>query len=145
MEVWGAGVWLGKWRSKERQKEGQTQREGWRDYMTFNINGASLEAQSVKNLPVMQETWVQFLGWEDPLEKEMATHCGIVAWRIPWTEEPGRLQSMGSRCLSPLLIFSKLHWVGQKNSFRFYCKCNRKIPKNFLASPIKIHLYFGWK
>ena len=91
MEVWGAGVWLGKWRSKERQKEGQTQREGWRDYMTFNINGASLEAQSVKNLPVMQETWVQFLGWEDPLEKEMATHCGIVAWRIPWTEEPGRL------------------------------------------------------
>ena len=47
----------------------------------------------VKNLPAMQETWVQFLGWEDPLEKEMAAHCNILAWRIPWTE-PGRLQSM---------------------------------------------------
>ena len=43
----------------------------------------------------MQETWVRFLGWEDPLEKEMATHSSILAWRIPWTEEPGGLQSMG--------------------------------------------------
>ena len=58
---------------------------------------ASLIAQSVKNLPAMQETWVQFLGWEDPLEKEMATHSSILAWRIPWTEEPGGLQSMGSQ------------------------------------------------
>ena len=49
----------------------------------------------VKNLPVMQETWVQFLGQEDPLEKEMTTHSSILAWRIPWTEEPDRLQSMG--------------------------------------------------
>ena len=56
---------------------------------------ASLVAQMVKNLPTMQETWVQFLGWEDPLEKEMATYSSILAWRIPWTEEPGRLQSMG--------------------------------------------------
>ena len=55
----------------------------------------SLVAQSVKNLPAMQETQVQFLGWEDPLEKEMATHSSILTWRIPWTEEPGRLQSMG--------------------------------------------------
>ena len=45
----------------------------------------------------MQETWVQSLGWEDPLEKEMATHSSILAWEIPWTEEPGRLQSMGSQ------------------------------------------------
>ena len=52
-------------------------------------------AQMVKNLPVMQETWVQSLGREDPLEKIMATHSSIPAWRIPWTEEPGRLQSMG--------------------------------------------------
>ena len=51
----------------------------------------------VKNLPAMQETWVQFLDWEDPLEKEMATHSSILAWRISWTEEPGRLQSMGSQ------------------------------------------------
>ena len=50
-------------------------------------------AQMVKNLPAMQETWVQPLGWEDPLEKGMATHTSILAWRIPWTEKPGRLQS----------------------------------------------------
>jgi len=52
-------------------------------------------AQLVKNLPVMQETWVQSLGQEDPLENIMAAHSSILAWRIPWTEEPGRLQSMG--------------------------------------------------
>ena len=51
-------------------------------------------AQMVKNLPAMQETWLRSLGQEDPLEKEMATHSSILAWRIPWTEEPGRLQSM---------------------------------------------------
>ena len=56
-----------------------------------------LVAQSVNNLPAMQETWVQFLGREDPLEKEMATHSSTVAWKIPWTEEPGGLQSMGSQ------------------------------------------------
>ena len=56
---------------------------------------ASLVAQMVKNPPAMQETWVQSLGQEDPLEKEMATHSSIPAWRIPWTEEPGGLQSMG--------------------------------------------------
>ena len=50
----------------------------------------------VKNLPAMQETWVQSLGWEDPLEKGMATQSSILAWRILWTEGPGRLQSMGS-------------------------------------------------
>ena len=54
-------------------------------------------AQTVKNLLVMQETWVLSPGWEDPLEKEMATHSSILAWRIPWTEEPGGLQSMGSQ------------------------------------------------
>ena len=57
--------------------------------------GASCVAQSVKHLPAMQEAWVQFLGQEDPLEKEMATHSSTLAWRIPWREEPGRLQSMG--------------------------------------------------
>ena len=56
---------------------------------------ASLEAQMVKNLPALQETQVQSLGQEDPLEEEMATHSSILAWRIPWTEEPGGLQSMG--------------------------------------------------
>ena len=52
-------------------------------------------AQMVKNLPAMQETWVLSLGQEDPLEKGMAAYCSILAWRIPWTEEPGSLQSMG--------------------------------------------------
>ena len=52
-------------------------------------------AQKVKNLPTMQETWARFLDWEDPLEKGMAIHSSILAWRIPQTEEPGRLQSMG--------------------------------------------------
>ena len=54
-------------------------------------------AQLVKNLPVVQETQVRCLGWEDPLQKEMATHSSILAWRISRTEEPGRLQSMGSQ------------------------------------------------
>ena len=54
-------------------------------------------AQTVKNLPAMQETRVQSLGWEDPLEKEMATHSSTLIWKIPWTEEPGGLQSTGSQ------------------------------------------------
>jgi len=49
----------------------------------------------IKNLPAMWETWVRSLGWEDPLEKGMATHSSILAWKIPWTEEPGGVQSMG--------------------------------------------------
>ena len=58
---------------------------------------ASLVAQTVNNLPAMQETWVQSLGQEDPLEESMATHSSILAQRISWTEEPGGLQSMGSQ------------------------------------------------
>ena len=58
---------------------------------------ASLVAQMVKNLPAMQETQVQSLGSEDPLEKGMATHSSILTWRIPWTEDPGGLHSMGSQ------------------------------------------------
>ena len=65
--------------------------------MGLYIDQASLIAQSVKNLPVMQKTWVQSLGQEDPLEKEMAIHSSILAWKIPWTEEPGGLQSTGSQ------------------------------------------------
>ena len=61
------------------------------------VRGASLLAQLVKNLSAMQETWVQSLSGEDPLEKGMAIHPSILAWRIPWTEELGRLQSMGSQ------------------------------------------------
>ena len=67
--------------------------------MSQNMDYArtSLVSQIVKNLPARQETWVQSLYWEDPLKKEMVTHSSIIAWEIPWTEEPGKLQSMGSQ------------------------------------------------
>ena len=58
----------------------------------FNLGGSV-----VKNPPAMQEMWAQSLGWKDPLDKEMATHSSILTWRVPWTEEPGRLQFMGSQ------------------------------------------------
>ena len=66
---------------------------------------ASLVAQIVKRLPTMQETQVQSLGREDPLKKEMATHSSVLAWKIPWTEEPGRLQPMGSQSRTRLSNF----------------------------------------
>ena len=67
----------------------------------------------VRNPPVMQETWVRSLGWEDLLENGMATHSSILAWRIPWTEEPGRLQSMGSQ---------RVEWDWATNTFTFWNK-----------------------
>ena len=72
---------------------------GWIQNQSVNTNhpaAASLVAQRVKHLPAMQETWVQSLGQEDPLEKEMVNHSSTLAGKIPWREEPGRLQSMGS-------------------------------------------------
>ena len=63
----------------------------------WDTQEASLVGQRLKRLPAMQETWVLSLGWEDPLEEEMATHSRIPAWRIPWAEEPGGLQSTGSQ------------------------------------------------
>ena len=66
------------------------------DFLNFSMpEDASLVAQMVKSLPAMQETWVRSLGREDPLEKEMATHSSILAWRIPWMEKLGGLQSTG--------------------------------------------------
>ena len=59
--------------------------------------GCFPETQRIKNLPAVQETWVWSLGQEDPLEEEMATYSSLVAWKIPWTEEPGRLQCTGSQ------------------------------------------------
>ena len=67
----------------------------------------------VKHLPAKRETWVQFLGWEDPLEKEMATHSSTLAWRIPWTKDPGRLQSMGSQRV-------RHNWATSLSFFRSY-------------------------
>ena len=65
-------------------------------------------AQTVKHLPTMWETWVQSLGREDPLEKEIANHSSTLAWKMPWTEEPGRLQSMGSQSWTRLSDFTYL-------------------------------------
>ena len=61
------------------------------------VNWTSLVAQTVKRLSTVRETWVRALGWEDSLEKEIAIHSSTIAWKIPWTEKPGRLQSMGSQ------------------------------------------------
>ena len=74
-----------------------SQKEKEKYHTLMDIYGASLVAQRVKNLPTMWETQVQFLGWEDPLEKETATHSSTLAGKIPWTEKSGRLQSMGSQ------------------------------------------------
>ena len=73
-------------------------------------------AQTVKRLPTMRETWVRSLGWEDLLEKEMAPHSSTLAWKIPWTEEPGRLQSMGSQrvrhdCATSLSMSMSWKWM----------------------------------
>ena len=67
-------------------------------------------AQMVKHLPAMQETWVQSLGWDDPLEEEMAIHSSTLDWKIPWTEEPGGLQSMGSLRDRHDFTFTFMHW-----------------------------------
>ena len=75
------------------------------------LSWASLLAQMVRNLPAMQKTQVQSLGREDPMEKGMVTHSSILAWRIPWTEEPSRLQSMGSQRIGhDWVIFTSLHF-----------------------------------
>ena len=81
----------------------QMMRGPYLHYSELHNKGAYLVAQVVKNLPVMLEAWVWSLGWEDPLEKGMATHSSILAWEIPWTEEPGGLQSMRSQ--------SWTHWA----------------------------------
>ena len=83
----------------------------------------SLVAQTVKCLSTMRETWVRALGWEDPLEKEMAIHSSTIAWKIPWTEEPDRLQSMGSQRVghdwaTPLSIYHYTH-LGIKWNFNY--------------------------
>ena len=69
-------------------------------YWTIVASRAFLVAQTVKNLPAVQETQVQSLGWEDPLEKGLATHSSILSWRIPWAVEPGRLQSTGPQSVA---------------------------------------------
>ena len=88
------------------------------------LKRASLIAQLVNYLPAMQDTRVWFLGQEDPLEKEMATHSGILAWRIPCTEEPDRLQSMGSqRVWHNWATSLSLSCIGEGNGKPLQCSC----------------------
>ena len=88
---------------QEKKKRGSVRSyeeeiQGWPRIRTELISpGTSLVAQMVKHRPAMRETWVRSLGQEDPLEKEMAIHSSTLAWKIPWTEDPDRVQSMGSQ------------------------------------------------
>ena len=93
---------------------------------------------TVKNLPTMQETWVWFLGWEDPLEEGMATRSCILAWRIPWTEEPGKLQSMGwQRIRCNWSDLACLHvWWSENNNF-----INMLIETQI---PVKIYIFLSF-
>ena len=81
----------------------KTRRKSIHRVLGMSMVPSSLVAQLVENLPAVQETQVRFLVWEDPLEKEIASHSNVLAWRIPWMEEPGRLQSMGSQRIDPQL------------------------------------------
>ena len=72
------------------------------DLLSLSVGRNSLIAQMVKNQPTVWETWILSLGQEDPLEKGMVTYSNILAWRIPWTEEPGRLQSVVAKCWTRL-------------------------------------------
>ena len=92
----------------------------------------SLVAQRLKHLPTMRETWVRSLGWEDPLEKEMATHSSILAWRIPWMEEPGGIQSTESQSVRHDWATS-LHMKSRKMVLmnllagqQWRCRCKQK-------------------
>ena len=96
----------------------------------FLCLGTSLAAQLVKNLPAMQETWVQYLGQEDPLEKEMATHSSSLAWGIPWTEEPGGLQSMGSQRVGHIYPTLNLLSLNHRCSVSPWAVSNYIAPRN---------------
>ena len=93
------------------------------------MSPASLVAQSVKNPPAMQDTWIRSLCWEDPLEEGMATHSSVLAQRIPWTEEPGRLQPMGSQRVDTAELLSTA--LGRVTVFNLLmqsiCAIERKI------------------
>ena len=93
------------------------------DYVGFWVwrweQGTYPMAQQVKNPPAMQETQLQSLGWEDPLEQETATHSSIFAWEIPWTEKPGRLQSMGPQRVGH-------DWAGTKSTYSLFAVTEQK-------------------
>ena len=133
---------------------------------------ASLVAQMVKDPPAMWKTWVRSLGWEDPLEKGMATHSSILAWKIPWTEEPGGLQSMGSQSVGHdwvtqhsaqhmegysnithestciIYIYLYMHKLGfpcEVSGKESSCQCRRHKRHRFNPWVRKIHCWRAWQ
>ena len=123
-----AGVWPPHAKSWTRLSD-------WTDWLNCNLEmPASPMAQMVLNQPAMQEAWVRSLGGEDPLEKEMATHSSILAWRIPWTEEPGRLQSTGSQRVGH-------DWVSDTVKLENHCSrspstCLLQVKMDFPGGPV---------
>ena len=115
----------------------------------------TLVAQMVKNPPAMRETWVQFLGWENPREEEMATHSSILAWRIPWTEEPGGPQSVGSQRVRyhratksstrVFISYSFLLWFIVKGfplfEFRYTHRCMHMLYITIYCITLQLQLY----
>ena len=106
--------------------------------LTFIQCGASLVAQMVKNLPAMLENWVWSLGQEDPLEKGMASHTIILAWEIPWTEEPGELQSMGPE--SDMTEQLTLHFFkrGHRGFWGVFCQQTPKSPATMVKEGCRV-------
>ena len=100
-----------------------------------------------ENLPAMQETWVWFLGWEDPLVKEMATHSSIIAWKSPWTEEPGELQPMGSQRVRHDWATNTTTTVYFPTSYPWVLDCGDATNKKNKTEQIIAHLecVFSWK
>ena len=92
--IWHLGCEPGSKKGEQFKNQGNQNKLSTLGNNNDVLNAASQVDPAVKNLPAMQETWVQSLGWDDPLEKEMATHSSILAWEIPWTEELDGLQSM---------------------------------------------------
>ena len=99
---------------------------------------ASLVAQTVKNSPAMHKTWVRSLGWEDPLEEGMATHSSILAWRVPRTEEPGRLWSNGSQRIRQSCVTK--HFL-QSTEQNILMQFSSKEKKMFFFPPILLSLF----
>ena len=102
----------------------------------LGIIWASLVAQMVKHLPAMWETWVWSLGWEDPLEEEMVTYLSTLAWKIPWMEEPGRLQFMGSQRDGHNWATSLVHWFRDYIITMYPTWGQFLLPENLLANSI---------
>ena len=99
------------WKKKKTENNKCWQRCGMTGVLVHCWWECRVVAQMVKRLSTVQETWVQSLSWEDPLEEGMATHSSVVAWKIPWTEEPGSLQSMGSQRVGHDWATSLLHFA----------------------------------